>query len=234
MLDPQIEKLLKVQSRDVHLLKIEQDLQRIPNELSSLKEKISAEEVNIEGAKKSLIEKELSRAELDAKVKDQEASINRFRTQQLEVKKNDEYRALTQQIEQLEMNVSSLEEAEIKLMIDIDLEHEKYEDDKAVIESRIFDLKRLMDVHLEREIVLQDSLDKAKQECVEARDGVNEVFLKHYERIRKLTKRPPYVVPIVNQKCEGCHLRVSNEVARSAREVGEPHFCDQCARLVYV
>ena len=234
MLDPQIEKLLKVQSRDVHLLKIEQDLQRIPNELSSLKEKISAEEVNIEGAKKSLIEKELNRAELDAKVKDQEASINRFRIQQLEVKKNDEYRALTQQIEQLEMNVSSLEEAEIKLMIDIDLEHEKFEDDKAIIESRIFDLKRLMDVHLERENVLQDSLDKAKQECFEARDGVNEVFLNHYERIRKLTKRPPYVVPIVNQKCEGCHLRVSNEVARSAREVGEPHFCDQCARLVYV
>ena len=234
MPDPQIEKLLKVQSRDIHLLKIEQDLQRIPNELSSLKEKISAEEVNIEGAKKSLIEKELSRAELDDKVKDQEASINRFRTQQLEVKKNDEYRALTQQIEQLEMNVSSLEEAEIKLMIDIDLEHEKFEEDKATIESRIFDLKRLVDVHLEREIVLQDSLDKAKQECVEARDGVNEVFLKHYERIRKLTKRPPYVVPIVNQKCEGCHLRVSNEVARSAREVGEPHFCDQCARLVYV
>ena len=234
MPDPQIEKLLKVQSRDIHLLKIEQDLQRIPNELSSLKEKISAEEVNIEGAKKSLIEKELSRAELDAKVKDQEASINRFRTQQLEVKKNDEYRALTQQIEQLEMNVSSLEEAEIKLMIDIDLEHEKFEEDKATIESRIFDLKRLVDVHLEREIVLQDSLDKAKQECVEARDGVNEVFLKHYERIRKLSKRPPYVVPIVNQKCEGCHLRVSNEVARSAREVGEPHFCDQCARLVYV
>lgn len=234
MPDPQIEKLLIVQSRDIHLLKIEQDLQRIPNELSSLKVKISTEEANIDNAKKSLIEKELNRAELDAKVKDQETSINRFRTQQLEVKKNDEYRALTQQIEQLEIDISSLEEAEIQLMIDIDLEREKFEDKKVVIESRIIDLKRLVSVLLEREIALQDSLDTAKQQGVEARVGVDEVFLNHYERIRKMTKRPPYVVPIVNQKCEGCHLRVSNEVARGAREVGEPHFCDQCARLVYV
>ena len=48
MPDPQIEKLLIVQSRDIHLLKIEQDLQRIPNELSSLMTKISIEEANIE------------------------------------------------------------------------------------------------------------------------------------------------------------------------------------------
>ena len=169
MPDPQIEKLLIVQSRDIHLLKIEQDLQRIPNELSSLKAKISVEEANIENARKSLIEKELNRAELDAKVKDQEASINRFRTQQLEVKKNDEYRALTQQIEQLEMDISSLEEIEIKLMIDIDLEREKFEEEKVVIESRIIDLKRLVDVLFEREIALQDSLDIAKQQGVEAR-----------------------------------------------------------------
>ena len=234
MPDPQIEKLLKVQSRDVHLLKIEQDLQRIPSELSSLKAKISVEEANIENARKSLIEKELNRAELDAKVKDQEASINRFRTQQLEVKKNDEYRALTKQIEQLEMDISSLEETEIKLMIDIDLEREKFEEEKVVIESRIIDLKHLVDVLFESEIALKDSLDTAKQQGVEARVGVDEVFLNQYERIRKMTRRPPYVVPIVNQKCEGCHLRVSNDVALGAREVGEPHFCDQCARIVYV
>ena len=234
MPDPQIEKLLIVQSRDTHLLKIEQDLQRIPNELSSLKAKIYIEETNIENARKSLIEKELNRAELDAKVKDQEASINRFRTQQLEVKKNDEYRALTQQIKQLEMDISSLEETEIKLMIEIDLEREKFEEEKVVIESRIIDLKRLLDVLFEREIALKDSLDTAKQQGVDARVGVDEFFLNQYERIRKMTKRPPYVVTIVNQKCEGCHLRVSNEVALAAREVGEPHFCDQCARIVYV
>ena len=132
------------------------------------------------------------------------------------------------------MDISSLEETEIKLMIEIDLEREKFEEEKVVIESRIIDLKRLLDVLFEREIALKDSLDTAKQQGVEARFGVDDVFLNQYERIRKMTKRPPYVVPIVNQKCEGCHLRVSNEVALGAREVGEPHFCDQCARIVYV
>ncbi|MGB0264624.1 MAG: hypothetical protein ACPGCT_07440, partial [Opitutales bacterium] len=117
MPDPQIQKLLIVQDRDVELLKIEQELKRIPIERQNLEAKVIAERENIEVAQKTLREKEVRRSELDADVKAQEAAVNRFRTQQLEVKKNDEYRALTQQIDQAEEAISDLEEAEIALML---------------------------------------------------------------------------------------------------------------------
>jgi predicted nucleic acid-binding Zn-ribbon protein len=233
MPDPQIEKLLIVQDRDVAVQKIEQELARIPQERGALEGHITAEEANIEAASHALKEKEVERSELDTEIKSKEEAIARFRTQQLEVKKNDEYRALTHQIEQTEQEISDLEERGIELLLEIDETSETFQEEKATIDARIVEEKNQISLLSEREVNLKASIDEAKAVVETARSVVDENYLSHYDRVKKLSKRPPYVVRIEAHKCGGCHLRVSNEVNGSALVAGDPHFCDQCARMVY-
>ncbi|MFQ3224522.1 MAG: putative nucleic acid-binding Zn-ribbon protein [Lentimonas sp.] len=233
MADPQIEKLLIVQHRDVSLLKIEQDLARIPIERAMIESAIADEEANVEAARKSLIAKEVERKDLDLEVQSKETSLQRFRTQQVEVKKNDEYRALTHQIEQTEAEISSLEEREIGLMLDIDVAKEAFEAEKAVILIRIEVQRKEIALLTERVNHLSASVDAARAEVAASRVGVDTDYIEQYDRVKKMVKRAPYLAKIEAQKCAGCHLRVSNEVSRGAQDAGEPHFCDQCARMVY-
>ena len=233
MSDPQIEKLLIVQDRDIALQKIEQELTRIPQERAAIDALITSEENNIEAAGHALKEKEVQRHELDTEVQGKEAAIAKFRIQQLEVKKNDEYRALTHQIEQGEKEISALEEKEIELMLEIDSTREEFEAERTVIDARIVEQKKQIVLLGEREQSLQASILDAKAALQSTRDDADESFLSHYDRVKKLCKRPPYVVRIEAHKCGGCHLRVSNEVSREAINVGDPTFCDQCARMVY-
>jgi hypothetical protein len=233
MPDPQIEKLLIVQDRDTALQKIEQELARIPQERSALESQIKAETANIEAASHALKEKEVERHELDSEVKSKEAAINRFRTQQLEVKKNDEYRALTHQIEQSETEIADLEEREIGLMLEIDETREAFETEKAGIEARIAGQKEQISLLRQREENLKALIEEAKAALEAARSKADANYLSHFDRVKKLSNRPPYVVRIEAHKCGGCHLRVSNEVSSAALLPGEPHFCDQCARMVY-
>jgi predicted nucleic acid-binding Zn-ribbon protein len=233
MADPQIEKLLIVQDRDITLQKIEQELARIPLEHAQILKLIEEEKQNIENAGNALKHKEVQRSELDHEVKAREADVARFKNQQLQVKKNDEYKALTLQIEQGEAQISELEEKEIGLMLEIDSTREIFEAEKATIAARIADQEAQIKQLGERETNLKGSIESAKRELAEARDGVEAVYIEHYDRVKKLVKRAPYVVPIRDQKCGGCHLRVSNEIAHAALNAGEPHFCDQCARMVY-
>jgi len=233
MPDPQIEKLLIVQDRDVALQNIEQELARIPRERTRIEALIETEKENIEAAGQALKEKEVQRNELDHQVKGKESAIARFKNQQLEVKKNDEYRALTQQIEQAEKEIAELEESELELMLEIDSTREAYEGEKATIEARIKDQHEEIKQLGERERNLKASIEAAKEALAQSREGIEENYIEHYDRVKKLAKRPPYVVPIQAHKCGGCHLRVSNEVSRGAMDAGEPHFCDQCARMVY-
>ena len=234
MADPQIEKLLIVQDRDITLQRIKKELAHIPVEKAQIERLIEDEAANIEAAGQSLKEKEVRRNELESEVAGKESGIARFRNQQLEVKKNDEYRALTQQIEQAQAEISDLEEEEIALMLEIDEVKKAFAEDKKVIDSKIEDQRAQILQIGERAKNLEASIDDAKSALEQARSAdIDENYLEQYDRVKKLVKRAPYVVPIKAHKCEGCHLRVSNEISRAAIDAGEPHFCDQCSRMVY-
>ena len=233
MADPQIEKLLIVQDRDVTLQKIEQELSRIPSERVRLETQAKAEEQNIEASRQALKEKEAQCHQIDTEALGKKADIVRFKNQQLEVRKNDEYQALTQQIEREESNIAELEERELELMLEIDATRETFEVEKTTIEQRIRDWQAQIKQLDEREQRLKDSIKAAKQALADSREDIQPNYIEHYDRVRKLTKRAPYVVSLQTQTCGGCHLRVSNEVSRGAMRAGEPHFCDQCARMVY-
>ena len=206
---------------------------RIPIERRALEATIAAEEANVEAARQSLLSKEVARKDLDVEVQAKEGALQRFRTQQIEVKKNDEYQALTHQIEQTEAEISSLEEREIELMLDIDTAQEVFDAEKAQIEVRIQAQRKEIDLLTQREQNLAASVDEAKLKVAEARVGIDETYIEHYDRVKKMVKRPPYIARVEAHKCSGCHLRVSNEVSRGALDASEPHFCDQCARIVY-
>jgi len=234
MVDPQIEKLLIVQHRDVDFLKIQQDLARLPTERTAMEAVIKREEADIEVARQALLSKELKRKEMDAELNTKEATLLRFRTQQSEVKKNDEYKALSHEIEQTEAAISELEESEIELLLEIDIVKEQFEKEKAEIQERIVAQRKEIDRMTEREAVLKASLEDAGAKVAEARIVTDASYLEQYDRVKKTVKRPPFVTPIEAHKCTGCHLKVSNEVALEVLKADEPHFCDQCARIVYV
>ena len=234
MADPQIEKLLILQDHDIALQRIEQELAQLPTEQAKIERLIKEEIDNLEAAGQALKAKEVARSELDQQVKSMEAEVARYKNQQLEVKKNDEYRALTQQSEQCESEISQLEEKEIKLLLEIDTAREAYEAEKRTIEERIARQRKEITQLAERAQSLKASIDKAKEAQKAACGGIEPDYLEQYGRVKKLVKRAPYLAPIRDHKCGGCHLRVSNEVSRGAMDAGEPHFCDQCARMVYV
>lgn len=233
MIDPQIEKLLIVQRRDIELLKIRQDLARLPTERQAAEATIKKEQSNIEVAQQKLLSNELKRKEMDTELKAKEETLLRFRTQQSEVKKNDEYKALTHQIEQTEVEISELEEREIELMLEIDSTREQFEVEEAEIKNRIAAHRREIDLLTEREKALSASLKNAEIIAAKARIGLDPAYLEEYDRVKKTAKRPPYVARIEAHKCSGCHLKVSNEIARAVLNADKPHFCDQCARMVY-
>ena len=131
MIHPQIEKLLIVQEKDTSLQKLQSELDRIPLQREKIQRLIAEERDAIETARTDLNEKEIARKDLDAQVQDKESDVARFKNQQLEVKKNEEYRALTSQIELAKTDIATLEEAEIALMYSIDEAREQFETAKA-------------------------------------------------------------------------------------------------------
>ncbi|MDD3179857.1 MAG: C4-type zinc ribbon domain-containing protein [Opitutaceae bacterium] len=227
-----LDKLLVLQERDQHLLATESQLKAVPRDLAAVEQKIAAERAAIEAAKVEMKELEAKKKLLETDIQSAEEQVARYKTQQMEVRKNDEYQALTHQIETTMAGIVALEEEELKVMYAIDEAKQRFAAAEAVLKNNIAGHEERIRVLRERETVFQTEAKAAQAAVSAARTEVPESLLKLYDR---LARKPglPVCVPINDYRCGGCHLKVSANVEMEARKANEVTTCDQCSRVVY-
>jgi uncharacterized protein len=232
MPDPKIESLLILQDRDHHQADLEAQINHIPGEIASLEGKIVAEKNRLDSAKSRLRELEVNRKDLDNQVASAEQQILRYRNQQLQVKKNEEYQALTHEIETTQGKIGGLEEQGIEVLFAIDEEKKRVVEIEKDFQSIIDGLQKKITDLRERDRACRQELDGAKKAVEEARGKVDPRFLTGYDRQKK-SVRPPIVAPVLEKTCQGCHLKISGEVETSLRDLTKVTTCDSCGRILY-
>ena len=234
MLSPVLEKLLILQDRDTKRLGLEAQIKAVPGEVALVEQKIAAEKAAIDKARDELRHLESEKKLLETEIGSAEDKLAKYRTQQLSVKKNDEYQALGHEIETMEGKVGELEGKELEIMYAIDAAKERFNAAERVLKENISGHESRIATLKEREINLKAELATVAAEVASAREPVGEPALRVYDRIA--ARQMPVCVPLQHGKCGGCHLKVSSEVESTARGKSadtQLATCDQCGRLVY-
>jgi predicted nucleic acid-binding Zn-ribbon protein len=236
MSHPAIEPLLILQDRDTKRLNLEAQLKAVPGDIARVEQKIAAEKAAIETAKTELKELEVKKKGLETEIGSAETKVGQYRTQQLSIKKNDEYQAMGHQIETMVAQIAELEGRELEVMYAIDEAKKKFAAAEAELKANISGHEARIKMLRERDANLAAELKSAQAEVATARAPVGESRLRVYDRIA--SRNMPAVVAIHAGKCGGCHLKVSSEVESAARGKGTDPLaalpvCDQCGRIVY-
>lgn len=236
MLSPAIESLLILQDRDLKRRGFEAQLKGIPAEIAAIEAKIAAEKAAIESAKSELKDLEVKKKALETEIGSAEQKVGQYKTQQLSIRKNEEYQAMGHQIEATQRQISELEGKELELMYGIDEAKKKFAAAEAELKANISGHESRIRTLKEREANVRTELKAAEAEVAIARQPVGEPRLRVYDRIA--ARNIPAIVPIHGSKCSGCHLKVSSEIESAARgKVVDPMAalptCDQCGRIVY-
>jgi uncharacterized protein len=234
MLTPALEKLLILQDRDTRRLNLESQLKAVPRDIALVEQKIAAEKAALEGARLELRELESKKKLLETEIGSLEDRLAKYRNQQMQVKKNDEFQALGHEIANTQAAIGLLEEQELQVMYAIDEAKKKFAAAEAVMKQNISGHESRIHALREREAGLGTELKAAQAELAAARQPLDEPTLRIYDRIAG--QKQPVCVPIHDGKCGGCHLKVSSE-AESASRGKNPDIkipvCDQCGRIVY-
>jgi predicted nucleic acid-binding Zn-ribbon protein len=236
MAHPAIEPLLILQDRDSKRLNLETQLKAVPGDVARVEQKIAAEKAAIETAKTELKDLEVKKKGLENDIGSAETKVGQYRTQQLSIKKNEEYQAMGHQIETMVTQIADLEGKELEVMYAIDEAKKKFAAAEAELKANISGHESRIKTLREREASLSAELKAAQAEVAAARAPVGDVRLRVYDRIA--SRNMPVIVAIHGSKCGGCHLKVSSEVEQAARGKGVDPLavlptCDQCGRIVY-
>jgi predicted nucleic acid-binding Zn-ribbon protein len=161
-----------------------------------------------------------------------EEKIARYRTQQSQVRKNDEYQALTHEIETSQAAIGTLEEQEIAVMLSIDQSKAKFAAAEAELKKNISGHEARIRTMREREQHLAGDVKSAQASVAAARTEVAEPQLRIYDRVANKPGHP-VCVTVNGGRCGGCHLKVPTHLEVQAKAGVEITTCDQCGRILY-
>ncbi len=231
MLDA-IEKLLILQDRDRRLRRIESELAHIDPERQELKSKGDDAQARLDAAKLRVkqLETERKRLELDVEAKKQ--LIERYANQQLETRKNEEYRALAHEIEMCRTDITKIEDQEIELME----QAEQVQQEAARLTREAADARQLAEEQAsrlgEREQSLRRELAQLGSDREELAAAVDSGVRSRYERLVK-SKGENVVVGVQHGVCGGCHMKLPAQVLVTCQQEQEIVTCTNCGRILY-
>jgi len=227
-----IEKLLILQDRDRSLRRVQGELAHIGPERESFTGRASKAQTALDAARLRVnqIESERKRLELDVEAKKQ--LIEKYANQQLQTRKNEEYKALAHEIEMCKADIVKIEDREIELME----QTEAAQKEVARCNAELAEAKKLMGDQLaqlaSREANLKKELAELQSNREELASAVDEGVRSKYERLVK-SKGEHIVVGVNNGVCGGCHMKLPPQLLVACRGETEIVTCSNCGRILY-
>jgi hypothetical protein len=227
-----IEKLLILQDRDRRIVRIQEELGRIAPERQALQSKAATAQSGLEHSKLKLkqIESDRKKLELDAEGKKQQ--IERYSVQQFQTKKNEEYRALTHEIELCKMAITESEDQQIELMEEAEAAQKEF----ALATRESSETSKLVDGQMKelaaREQNLSSELADLKGHREQLTAGLDHSVLGRYEMLLA-HKGENVVVGIQHGVCGGCHMRFPVQLLVACQAEKELVACPNCNRILY-
>jgi predicted nucleic acid-binding Zn-ribbon protein len=227
-----IEKLLVLQDRDRKLLRVTQELAQIDPERESLRAKAASTQSSLETAKLRVKQIESERKQRDLEIEAKKSQIEKYLNQQLQTRKNEEYKALTHEIEMAKEVIFEIEDAEIVLMEQAEAAQKQVA--RATAEATA--AKKLVDDQIgqlnQREENLKKEFAELTATRVQLAAAVDDATCSRYERIFK-SKGENVVVSVEHSACGGCHMKLPPQIVTSCRAQAEIITCPNCGRILY-
>jgi hypothetical protein len=227
-----IEKLLILQDRDRKIHRVSQELAHISPERDTLRSRAASTQSQLDTAKTRVKQLESERKQLDLEIETKKTQIEKYANQQLQTRKNEEYRALAHEIETAKADIFKIEDREIVLMEQAEVAQKdvvRATAEAAAARKLVEDQIGLLD---QREANLKKDFTELTAGRADLAGAVDESTRNRYERILK-SKSDNVIVGIEHSSCGGCHMKLPPQIITTCRAQSEIVTCPNCGRILY-
>src|ERR1039458_288978 len=228
---PDIDKLLELQAADKEIRGLRDEVAALPKRVAVIEQRLAGTKAHLEKVRTAAKGDEANRKKFEATIKDLQGKISKYRDQSLDVKTNEQYKALLHEIEFAEQEIRLNEDSILEVMVKLDqrekevkaaeaeLKAETAEIDKEKEDARKVsaeDLKKLSEWNGKRDVL---------------RHAISEDVLRQYERVAKF--RGSGLAEVRDHKCMGCQVMLRPQTYNEVRNGEKVMVCESCSRIYY-
>jgi predicted nucleic acid-binding Zn-ribbon protein len=218
--------VVDIQLQEIHELKGD-----LPATVAELEAKVNELQSRLKELEKTMKQAKVDREKADDEILGSAEKIEKYKGQQLQVKSNKQYDALTKEIE-------TTQERSIKLQKDMELLEGKIQLSKTDADAIKAQLEEISADYDERKKELKEVNKEHEKEELKFRHErekllarIDKEDLDRYERIQK-AKGGTAVVPVKRGACGGCFSRVPPQKMLEIRQNNRLFMCEHCGRIL--
>src|SRR5271168_1985163 len=182
---PEIEKLLRLQEADKEIRRLHDEIAEFPKRVAVIELKLAGTKAQLEKAQAAIKADEAARRKHDTAIADFRGKITKYRDQSLDVKTNDQYKALLHEIQFAEKEIAATEDKILELMVNADARDKEVKAAQAELKAETAEIEKEKAEARERTAIDEKQLTDWRGKRDQMRAGVGEDLLRHYERVSK-------------------------------------------------
>ncbi len=228
---PEIENLLRLQEADREIRRLQDEVAELPKRVAAIEHKLADTKAQLERAQAAVKADEATRRKHETAIADLRGRISKYRDQSLDVKTNDQYKALLHEIQFAEKEIAATEDKILELMLNADARDKEVKAAQAELKAETAEIEREKNDARERTADDEKQLAEWRGKRDQMRAGVNEDLLRHYERVSKF--RGSGISEVLDHKCMACQVMLRPQIYNDVRTGQQTVVCDSCQRILY-
>ena len=228
---PEIENLLHLQEADKAIRRLQDEIAELPKRVAAIEHKLAHTKLQLEKAQAAVKADEAARRKHDTAIADLRGKISKYRDQSLDVKTNDQYKALLHEIQFAEKEIAATEDKILELMVNADARDKEVKAAQAELKEEAAEIEKEKVEARQRTTEDEKQLTEWRGKRDQMRAGVNEDLLRHYERVSKF--RGSGISEVRDHKCMACQVMLRPQTYNDVRTGQQTVVCDSCQRILY-
>ena len=228
----QLDTLVKLQNIDIQLREILKIRGALPEEVADLQDEIAGYKTRINKFKEETEALKDKISEQENGIRNAHALIKKYNEQQMNVRNNREFEAITKEVELQHLEIKILEKRIKEDNEAIVLKEDKISSTEEIVSERSKDLES-KEAEL-KEILKESEGDETK--LLKSREKVykqvDDRLKKAYDRIRSNARNGLSVVDVKRNACGGCFNMVPPQRQADVRDRKKIIVCEHCGRIL--
>jgi hypothetical protein len=229
---PDIENLLRLEEADNQIRRLQDEIAELPKRVALIEQKLAGTKTQLEKAQAAAKTDEAARRKHETSITDLRTKISKYRDQSLEVKTNDQYKALLHEIQFAEQEIAATEDKILELMVGADTRAAEIKAAQAELKAETAEVEKEKEQARQRTAEDEKALAEWRGKRDQLRAAIDADLLRRYERVSKL--RGSGLAEVRDHKCMGCQVMLRPQTYNEVRSGQHTVFCDSCQRILYM
>lgn len=227
---PDLAFAVRLQGLDRLIKDVESEIATLPKHVAEIEKKLDSHQRKLEADRAAITANQRDRKKLEGDIQVQEQKISKLKSQTLEAKNNEQYRAFQNEISYCEGEIRKAEDKILELME----QSEPLEKNVKVAEASLKEEQKQVEAEKatakQRTAVDQKQLAEFQAERKTITDQMDPKVVATYERLKK--SRGKAVADATEGRCDACQIAPRPQFFQDLRRGDQIMFCESCGRML--